>query len=207
MAGMIFAREHWDNTYATKSDTGVSWYQADPSISFKWIRSIASDRSAPIVDVGGGASRMVDWLVADGYVDVTVLDISEAALARSRVRLGAASGGVNWIVADITQWEPPKCYAVWHDRAVFHFLVDASARNAYLQALRRGTNSGSLVIIATFALSGPERCSGLPVQRYSPATLAARLGQDFEICDQAAETHRTPFGTTQEFIYAVFRRR
>ncbi len=204
---MTDTRTHWDTTYSTKTETQVSWYQASPQRSLEMIKSAAPNRSSSIIDIGGGASRLVDELLADGYSDLTVMDISEVALDRSKTRLGASSSRVSWIVANITQWQPPRTWNLWHDRAVFHFLTNASDQNAYISALRHGTASGSAVIMATFALNGPERCSGLPVQRYSPATLAARLGPNFMLYAEAAETHPTPFGTTQEFAYAAFKRR
>lgn len=204
---MTNTRTHWDTTYSTKTETQVSWYQADPQRSLEMIKSAAPNRSSSIIDIGGGASRLVDELLADGYSDLTVLDISEIALGRSKTRLGASSGKVSWIVANITQWQPPRAWNIWHDRAVFHFLTDVRDQDAYIAALKYGTASGSAVIMATFALNGPERCSGLPVQRYSPATLVARLGPDFKLYAEAAETHPTPFGTTQEFSYAAFKRR
>jgi hypothetical protein len=200
-------RAHWDTTYTTKADTQVSWYQPRPERSLALITSAEAFPSLGIIDVGGGASRLVDALLASGYSDLTVLDVSEVALGRSKARLGSAASRVTWIIADITQWQPHRTWSVWHDRAVFHFLTDAAAQDAYIAALKRGTAPGTAVIMATFALSGPERCSGLPVQRYSPQTLSTRLGSDFMLYAEAAETHPTPFGTTQDFCYAAFLRR
>jgi|SRR5579864_921916 len=204
---MIDTRVHWDNTHTTKADNQVSWYQPSPERSLAFIRSAAASRSAGIIDIGGGTSRLVDALLAGGYSDLTVLDISEVALDRTKARIGEAAAKVTWITADITQWQPQRTWDVWHDRAVFHFLTDRAAQDAYLAALKQGTVPGSAVIIATFALGGPERCSGLPVQRYSPTTLSARFGPDFVLYAEAGETHPTPFGTTQEFSYAALRRR
>jgi SAM-dependent methyltransferase len=203
---MSDTRGHWDRTYTAKADTQLSWYQASPQRSLELIRSAASNRSASIIDIGGGTSKLVDELLSAGYTDLTVLDVSEVALGRSKARLGASSGKVSWLVANVTEWQPFRTWNIWHDRAVFHFLTDARDQDAYIAALRRGTASGSVVIMATFALNGPERCSGLPVQRYSPATLAARLGPDFKLYAEAGETHLTPFGTAQEFAYAALRR-
>jgi methyltransferase family protein len=203
---MTDTRAHWDNAYTVKAETKVSWYQPGPGRSLELIRAAISSHSASIIDVGGGASRLVDGLLEDGYSDVTILDISEVALRHSKARLGALAAKVCWVVADITLCQPPRTWDVWHDRAVFHFLTDASAQDAYIATLKRGTAVGSAVIMATFGLSGPERCSGLAVQRYSPATLAARLGPDFTLYAEAAETHLTPFGTTQEFAYAALKR-
>lgn len=200
---MTDRRDHWDHTYTVKSDTAVSWYQDVPERSLALIRHAGK---GSVIDIGGGASRLVDRLLAEGYADLTVLDISDVALSRSKKRLGGEAGKVSWIVADITGWKPERQWDVWHDRAVFHFLTDPAAQDAYVAALKTGTRPGSSVVISTFALSGPEKCSGLPVQRYSAGTLAARLGSGFELQIQEAETHPTPFGTTQDFTYAAFRR-
>ena len=198
-------RAHWDETYATKDETKVSWYQPSPEQSLALIRAAGSPAAA-VIDVGGGTSRLADALLADGYRDITVLDISAVALERSKTRLGRRADAVSWIVADVTQWKPARTWDIWHDRAVFHFLTDAAAQDAYLEALKQGTRPGSAVIMATFAPAGPERCSGLPVQRYSAASLAARLGADFRLYAERDEMHPTPFGTEQAFTYAALRR-
>lgn len=204
---MSTRHQHWDTTYANKPETGVSWFQSDPALSFRWITEAAPDHSAKIIDVGGGASRLADRLVTDGYSDLTVLDISSIALSRTCERIGSAADDVQWITADVTAWTPAQTWDVWHGRAVFHFLTENSAQDAYIAALRKGTTEGSAVIMASFAPTGPEKCSGLPVQRYDAQSLAARLGPDFQLYADAAERHSTPFGTTQDFIYAAFRRR
>lgn len=197
---------HWDGTYSAKSETQVSWFQAHAERSLTLIKSLARDRAAAIIDVGGGASRLVDDLLADRYTDLSVLDVSEVGLSRSKARLGSAADKVSWIVADVTQWRPRRQWDLWHDRAVFHFLTAAEQQDAYIAALLQGTRTGSAVVMATFALDGPERCSGLPVRRYSADTLAERLGLSFELLSHARESHATPFGTTQQFTYAAFRR-
>jgi trans-aconitate methyltransferase len=178
-----------------------------PERSLDWIKAAAPDHAAAIIDVGGGASRLTDHLLAADYADLTVLDISEVALSRTKARLGADADKVSWIVSDVTEWTAQRRWNVWHDRAVFHFLTDSALQDAYVRALVAGTAPGATVIMAAFAPNGPERCSGLPVQRYSPAELAARLGGEFVLTGEAAERHHTPFGTTQEFAYALFRRR
>jgi SAM-dependent methyltransferase len=202
---MTESRAHWDETYATKDETRVSWYQPSPEQSLALIKASGSPVAA-VIDVGGGTSRLADALLADGYRDVTVLDISAVALERSKARLGDRADAITWIVADVTQWKPVRTWNVWHDRAVFHFLTDAASQDAYLEALKQGTAPGSAVIMATFALAGPERCSGLPVQRYSAASLAARLGADFRLYAEREVMHPTPFGTLQAFTYAALRR-
>jgi hypothetical protein len=198
---------HWEETYTAKDETAVSWFQEHAVRSLAMIKAAAPDRTSSIIDIGGGASRLIDDLIDDGYRDLTVIDLSETALSRSRARLGNKAETVSWIAADITKWKPKRTWNVWHDRAAFHFLIDEEAQDAYIDALKRGTVSGSAIIMATFALTGPQRCSGLPVKRYSPDTLVQRLGETFVLYDKAEETHHTPFGTTQAFTYAAFRRR
>lgn len=203
---MTDRQAHWNDTYRSKAEDQVSWFQVKPIRSLDLITAAAPDRAASIIDIGGGASRLADLLLAAGYRDLTVLDIADTGLAKTKARLGAEADKVAWIVADITQFTPSRTWQVWHDRAVFHFLTEPAAQDAYIAALKRGTGAGSSVIIATFALDGPERCSGLPVQRYSPTTLATRLGSDFALYAEGEESHATPFGTTQQFQYAAFRR-
>lgn len=200
-------QEHWDQVYSTKSDTEVSWHQPRPKRSLGLIRSATPNLDASIIDVGGGTSHLVDELLSVGYFDLTVLDVSQAALDRSKARLGGAGKNVSWIAADITTWTPPRSWDVWHDRALFHFLTETKDQDAYISVLRIGTKHGSVAIIATFALDGPERCSGLPVQRYSSTTLAVRIGGEFELVADGLETHRTPWGSIQNFTYVVLKRR
>jgi hypothetical protein len=204
---MPTTREHWDQVYSTKAETEVSWYQPRPERSLASIKSMLPDHASPILDVGGGASHLIDELLAAGYSDLTVLDVSAAALRRSQERLGPEASKVKWIAADITSWRPERVWRLWHDRAVFHFLTATVDQNAYLTALKTATSAGSVIVMSCFALDGPERCSGLPVQRYSPATLAARLGDEFALVSEAAEHHATPWGSVQNFAYAVLKRR
>jgi SAM-dependent methyltransferase len=203
---MSQAHDHWQGVFTTKTDAEVSWYQPRPDVSLDLMTAAAPDRDAAIIDVGGGTSTLTDHLLAAGYHDLTVLDISEAALARARQRLGAEADKVAWIAADITRWAPDRRWDIWHDRAAFHFLTDTAGQDAYIRAMTEATAPQAVVIIATFALDGPERCSGLPVQRYSPTTLAARLGPEFVLLEGRTEDHVTPAGAVQRFSYAVFRR-
>jgi SAM-dependent methyltransferase len=196
---------HWETVYQTQPPTEVSWYQENPVRSLAVIRRTGVSRTAPIIDVGGGASRLVNHLLADGFADVTVLDVSATALERAREQLGHAADRVEWIEADITTFVPARRFQVWHDRAVFHFLTEAADRRRYREALRAGLAARGHVLIATFGLNGPERCSGLPVQRHSAATLAAELGAGFTLLDEEHEPHVTPAGTVQEFQYCWFR--
>jgi len=200
-------QQHWTDVYSRKGETEVSWFQPHPQVSLDLVARSAVGRDAALIDIGGGASRLADALLAAGYSDVSVLDIAEPALRQARQRLGTQADRVRWIVADITQWQPGRQYALWHDRAVFHFLTDAADRAAYRSALMAALPSGGQAIIASFAPDGPERCSGLPVQRYSPDTLQGELGPDFLLQETQSELHRTPGGAVQSFQFSRFRRR
>ncbi len=204
---MTGTREHWQEVFTTKEETAVSWYQPRLETSLALIATAAADRAAGIIDIGGGSSTLTDSLLDLGYSDLAVLDISEAALERTQARLGSRASRVDWITADVTHWTPQRQWQVWHDRAAFHFLTDVDRQDAYIAALTQATAPGAVVIIATFALDGPERCSGLPVQRYSPETLAARLGHRFWLVSGKPEAHTTPKGAVQRFSYAVLTRR
>jgi ubiquinone/menaquinone biosynthesis C-methylase UbiE len=200
-------QSHWQNVYTKKGESEVSWFQENPAPSLEMIEQVGATPASAIIDIGGGASRLVDNLVGRGFEDVTVLDLSEAALEAAKVRLGNRTGQVNWIVADATIWEPQKAYDIWHDRAAFHFLTEDRDRAAYVARLERALKVGGYAIIATFALDGPERCSGLPVVRYDPASLGQILGHVFELADARRHAHPTPWGSDQSFQFSVFRRR
>jgi SAM-dependent methyltransferase len=197
---------HWENVYRTKSEREVSWFQETPSTSLELIRAASATRHSAIIDIGGGASRLVDALIDEGYAAVTVLDVSESALAAARTRLGHAAAGVTWIAADVVRWSPPQSYDVWHDRAAFHFLTDAADRTAYVECLREALAPGGHAVIATFALDGPERCSGLPVIRYDATSLGKVLGDAFRLVETRLHDHHTPMGSTQRFQFSMFRR-
>lgn len=199
-------RAHWDNVYATKGEAEVSWFQNSPATSLAMIRAANLDREAAIIDIGGGASRLVDALLQDGHRDVAVLDLSANALDVAKKRLGAAASVVDWIVADVTTWRSAKTYHLWHDRAAFHFLTESRDRAAYVERLRSALAPGGYVIIATFAPDGPEQCSGLPVQRHDSASLLAELGAEFELIETRSEIHHTPWHSTQAFQFSRFER-
>lgn len=199
-------RTHWENVYTTKGENEVSWFQQSPAPSLELIAQTGPTNKSAIIDIGGGASRLVDHLVAQGFEDVTVLDLSGAALAAAQSRLGDSAARINWIVADATTWEPAKPYDIWHDRAAFHFLTDERDRAAYLERLGRGLNIGGHAIIATFAPDGPEKCSGLPVARYDSASLGRILGDAFKLVDARRHEHATPWDARQIFQFSVFRR-
>ena len=197
---------HWQNVYRTKGEQQVSWSQPSPEPSLGLIETFAQVRSAAIVDIGGGASRLVDALRERGYRNITVLDLSEAALQSAKARLGADAASVQWVAADATQWQPPQAFDLWHDRAAFHFLVDADDREAYVARLQQGVTTGGHAIIATFAPDGPEKCSGLPVQRYDHDALGEALGAAFALVHHQPHHHVTPWGAAQSFQFSVFRR-
>ena len=196
---------HWDAAYETKGAKGVSWYQDEPRVSLELIRRMEVDVDVPVVDVGGGESLLVDNLLTRGFVDLTVLDLSKIALAEGRRRVGPEP--VTWLEADVLAWRPDRRYRLWHDRAVFHFLVDPADRDAYRKTVRAATAPGSALIVATFSPEGPEACSGLPVARYSADALAAEFGESFEIVASLEEQHSTPSGGIQPFTWVVGRMR
>ena len=195
---------HWQNVYTTKGEGEVSWFQDCPAISIDLIKSAATNKESAIVDVGGGASRLVDHLLKDGFRSIAVLDLSSAALETAKSRLGSAGADVEWITSDVTTWRPRRQYDVWHDRAAFHFLTDPGDRRAYIDTLKTALRPNGQAIIATFARDGPEKCSGLPVQRYDASTLQRELGEDFRLIESRRETHTTPWDSTQSFQFARF---
>jgi SAM-dependent methyltransferase len=196
---------HWEGVYTHRSESEVSWFQENPALSIEMIKQVGATTASAIIDIGGGASRLVDNLIDRDFEDVTVLDLSEAALEATKARLGIGAKQVQWIVVDATVWEPIKAYDIWHDRAAFHFLTEDRDRAAYVARLERALKVGGYAIIATFALDGPERCSGLSVVRYDPASLGETLGQSFQLVDARRHAHATPWGTEQSFQFSVFR--
>jgi SAM-dependent methyltransferase len=200
-------KQHWEQIYATKVSDTVSWFQEHADQSVRLIHHTGLDKKAAIIDVGGGASKLVDDLVAEGYSDLTVLDLSPSALAVAKQRLGMHADAIRWLEGDITRAALPiHRFDIWHDRAVFHFLTDAADRHAYVEQVLRAVRPGGHVIIATFGADGPEKCSGLPVMRYRPETLHAEFGGAFRLLGQEKEAHRTPSGTVQQFVYCYCRK-
>ena len=201
---------HWDDVYGSHAEEEVSWFTERPEPSLSLIREFAS-APVPVADIGGGASRLADALLAEGYRDITVLDLSARAIAMAQARLGPRAGDVHWIAADVTRWQPPRPYRIWHDRAAFHFLTTATDRAAYVRIMRAALEPGGHAIISTFADDGPERCSGLPVARYAPGALADELERHapgaFEPVRAQRHEHATPGGAIQRFQVSVFRRR
>ena len=202
----IDRQAHWENVYTTKGEKEVSWFQENPAPSLELIALTGLSEDAAIIDIGGGASRLVDELLARKFRRLTVLDLSGAALAAARERLGDRGADVQWLTADVTRWEPKETYDLWHDRAAFHFLTDRADQSAYVDRLKRAVRPAGHVIIGTFAPDGPERCSGLPIVRHDADTLANILGSDFVLTDSRRHDHATPWGAVQRFQFSTFRR-
>ena len=198
---------HWQAVYRDKAPPQTSWHRAHLDESLRLIDGLALPHDAPVLDVGGGRSTLVDDLLARGFADVSVLDVSSAALQDARARLGSIALSVRWLAADVLAADLPEAhFALWHDRASFHFLVDAEARARYLERMARAVRAGGYAVIGTFAPDGPERCSALPVSRYDAARLAAQFAPAFERVADSRELHRTPWNSEQPFTYVVLRR-
>ena len=200
-------KSHWDTLYKQKRPGEVSWYQLHLTVSLRLLANAGLHPDSRVIDVGGGASTLVDDLLERGVREITVLDISGHALAVSKARLGERADRVTWVEADITRVQlPATSYDIWHDRAVFHFLTNADDRHHYLAAMRESLKPGGQAILATFALEGPPRCSGLEVVRYSSTTLQTELGRDFKLVEALDEEHHTPFNAAQKFLYCRFQK-
>jgi len=199
-------RRLWERVYEDRDPDSVSWYQQNPARSLILIEETSLPADAPIIDIGGGASRLVDRLLDLGYSRLTVLDLAAPALHHAQERLGIRSRDVRWLDADVLEHQFEHPYALWHDRAVFHFLTEPADRDRYLAQLETALEPKGHVILATFGLDGPESCSGLPVQRHSPESLTDFLGKDFEVVGFQEEAHHTPSGNVQHFLYGRFRR-
>ena len=199
-------QQHWEAVYAKKAADRVSWYRPHLDESLRFLAAAKIEPAAAIIDVGGGASTFVDDLLERGYSNVTVLDLSAAALETAKRRLGDRALRVRWICADVTQADlPENTYDFWHDRAVFHFLMEPTARARYVDTVRKAVKSGGHIIVATFGPHGPEQCSGLEVMRYTPDELHAEFGAAFAKIADSTELHETPWGTEQEFVYCYCR--
>jgi SAM-dependent methyltransferase len=203
---MMAAENHWNQVYQTKASDDMSWFQAQPATSLRLIKATGIRRDQGIIDVGGGTSVLVDALLDEGFTKLAVLDISAAALERVKQRLGARAANVDWLEADITSFGPPRRFGLWHDRATFHFLTAKADRQKYVWTAKQTLSSDGHVIIATFAVDGPEKCSGLSVARYDAPAISAELGDEFQLVEQANETHVTPWNTEQKFAYFLFKK-
>lgn len=202
----MIRKDHWNTVYGTKAPDDVSWFQSRPEVSLQLIERAGVAKQEPLIDVGGGASVLVDHLLEAGHTALSVLDISGVALEQARHRLGPRAAEVEWIEADVTAFVPPRSFALWHDRAVFHFLTDPADRRKYRETLTQALAPRGHVIIAAFALDGPTQCSGLDVVRYDAERIFAELGDGFELTEQVVEMHHTPWDTTQSFTYFRFQR-
>lgn len=199
-------KNHWEKIYSDKSPLEVSWYQKEPTMSLQLIHNTRIAQDAPIIDVGGGASVLLDYLCNEGYTNISVLDISAKALACARDRLGDKASDIGWYEQDVTKFHPPKKFALWHDRAVFHFLTDESDRRDYVNVLKRALPLNGHFIIGAFSLGGPTICSGLDIVQYDAKKLVSELGEGFELMEERAEVHVTPADKRQQFTYFWFMR-
>lgn len=198
-------RAHWQQVYETKSPDEVSWTQKRPSTSLEFIESFRLDKDAKIIDVGGGDSNLVDFLLDQAYSDITVLDISAKALEKAQNRLGDRANKVNWVVSDITEFQPSVNYDLWHDRAAFHFLTNPEQVNIYLKLVNQHVSQ--YLVLGTFSEAGPTKCSGLEIQQYSEKSMTELFGERFDKIKCTTEDHTTPFGTRQNFLYCGFRKK
>ena len=201
---MVDKKAHWEGVYQHTSPTEVSWFQKEPVLSLELIHNTRIDYDASIIDVGGGSSVLVDSLCKEGYQNIAVLDISQTALACAKARLGDYAQQIEWYEKDITQFKAPHHFALWHDRAVFHFLTDRADRECYVKVLKDSLVSGGHLIIAAFAPGGPTRCSGLDIVQYDANKLLAELGKGFVLVEERAEVHVTPVNKGQKFNYFRF---
>ncbi len=200
-------RDHWETVYSGKMSTDVSWFQPRPERSLQFVEQTAVDRDDAIIDVGGGASTLVDHLLDDGFTDITVLDVAGKPLEQSQERLGVRASQVEWVVSDVTTFRPSRTWQLWHDRAALHFLVDEQDRARYVDVLKRALQPGGHVVLATFGPEGPLKCSGLEIRRYSIDLVEELLGPGFELQSQVIENHVTPMGSNQQFLYSCWTRR
>lgn len=199
-------QNHWEKIYSTKQPNEVSWTQEVPKTSLDFIHAAQLDKQANIIDIGGGDSKLVDYLLDEGYENISVLDISEEALTRAKKRLGGKAAKVNWIVSDITEFNPSTTYDFWHDRAAFHFLTTEPQIVKYLSTARQAVKENGVVTIGTFSDNGPKKCSGLDIKQYTEDALTAELENGFEKIKCITEDHTTPFDTTQNFLFCSFKR-
>jgi len=200
------SKNHWDNIYSTKQPNEVSWTQELPKTSLDFLHNANLDKQANIIDIGGGDSKLVDYLLEEGFENITVLDISEQALTRAKKRLGGKAANVTWIVSDITAFQPTTSYDFWHDRAAFHFLTTEPQIVKYLSTTRQAVKENGFVTIGTFSTDGPKKCSGLDIKQYTEDTLTAELKNGFKKVKCIIEDHTTPFDTKQNFLFCNFKR-
>jgi len=199
-------KAHWEKVYREKAADSVSWFQSNPDVSLSLIKSCHLDIDDSLIDVGGGSSVLIDSLINLGHQNLSVLDISSAALSNSQERLGSLADRVNWLVEDVTNFQAPQKYSLWHDRAVFHFLTDKADREKYIEALKASLSENGYLILASFAIGGPEKCSGLPIVQYDEEKIMNELGAEFELVESKNEVHLTPWESEQSFKYFRLKR-
>lgn len=200
-------KQHWENVFTTKVPNEVSWFQEYPKTSMEFLELFKLPLTAKIIDIGGGDSNLVDALLEKGYQNIWVLDIAAAALERAKNRLGEKAGLVQWVVTDVTEFEPPVQFDFWHDRAAFHFLTDEDAVNKYVAIAEKGISSNGYLVLGTFSENGPEKCSGLQIQQYNEASMSARFEIVFNRIKCITENHVTPFNTVQNFLFCSFQKK
>ena len=200
-------KAHWDNVWQTKSHDSTSWYQEVPATSLRFFETVKLSNTAPLIDIGSGASKLIDGWLSQGFRDITALDISANAFVQSKLRLGVDADQVTFIEANVIDWQPERCYQLWHDRAVFHFLTDPDSRERYINTLTTALAPGAFFIYGGFSTSGPQKCSGLEVQRYDPGRMAEVFAPWFEVLASENETHLTPARSEQHFLWSLFQRR
>lgn len=199
-------KNHWENIYQTKQLNEVSWYQPTPQTSLNFFKELTIDKTANIIDIGGGDSFLVDNLLQQGYQNITVLDIAIHAIERAKKRLGSLASNVKWIESDIINFKPTEKYDFWHDRAAFHFLTSANDINAYIQIAQESINPNGIMVIGTFSNDGPLKCSGINIQQYSAQSLSALFSHSFTTIQSFTTNHLTPFNTQQNFLFCSFRK-
>lgn len=202
-----YLEDHWQNVYDKKNENEVSWYQKSPKLSLEFVKSLNLSLDAEIIDIGAGESRLVDNLLEMGFVNLSVLDISSKSIEKTKKRLGLKSKLVNWIVSDINNFNPTKEYDLWHDRAAFHFLKDSVEIDNYVKLVKSSLHNQGNLIIATFSENGPLKCSGLEVSRYSENSISDLFNNDFELIKSQKSIHKTPFSTSQEFLFSKFKKK
>lgn len=202
-----YLEDHWQNVYDKKNENEVSWYQKSPKLSLDFVKSLNLSLDAEIIDIGAGESRLVDNLLEMGFVNLSVLDISSKSIEKTKKRLGLKSKLVNWIVSDINNFNPTKKYDLWHDRAAFHFLKDSVEIDNYVKLVKSSLHNQANLIIATFSENGPLKCSGLEVSRYSENSISDLFNNDFELIKSQKSIHKTPFSTSQEFLFSKFKKK
>lgn len=199
-------KEHWENIYSTKNEKEVSWFQQYPKTSMDFVELFSLQKNSKIIDIGGGDSNFVDALLEAGYTNITVLDISAKAIERAKIRIGKKAELVKWIVSDVTEFKPDEKYDFWHDRAAFHFLTDESLADKYLEIANAGIAESGFLVLGTFSVSGPKKCSGLEIKQYSEASMSHKFEKYFKRFKCVREDHQTPFNTTQNFVFCSFKK-